>query len=198
MTTATAIESLVPALTAKIDASLAEWEAGRSCSPSQLDYVIYAREVLDAELPDWPGSTPDGEQFVADVVYDLADDLCTTEDIARFILGEMTADMPKTGYRVISKDRHGKTCMGRYHGIAEANKASFVLRDMAHTDITIEEVRPVASYKVETRLADGSLVDSIAQVSAAELPALLAQLEAERAENPGAIVGRVVVTEVAP
>ncbi len=57
----------------------------------------------------------------------------------------------------------------------------------------------ITTYLIETRLSDGTLVDTIATVEGDALrDAVVAELQAERDEDTnGAIIGEVVVTAVA-
>lgn len=57
-----------------IRAMLDEWRAGESCSPSELDYVLLADEVLTRSVPSYIGSVPEGREFVADVLAETMAD----------------------------------------------------------------------------------------------------------------------------
>jgi hypothetical protein len=53
------------------------------------------------------------------------------------------------------------------------------------------------TFNVESRLADGTLVDVIATgLRWPEVKGVIDECEAERAENPGAIVGKLMVVPV--
>ncbi len=85
--------ALIGSVAAAIQRSLTEWEEGRMTSPSQLDYVIDARNVLHRDLPDFIGTTPEGEEFVAGVLFeDCGEKYVTVEDIAAFLVDELTAE----------------------------------------------------------------------------------------------------------
>ncbi len=95
MTTATEHPEIVEAVAAKIEAGLMEWEYGRNASPAPRDHVIDARNTLRAMLPDFIGTTPEGEEFVADVLDSVLADghtLTTSREIAAWLVDELTAE----------------------------------------------------------------------------------------------------------
>jgi hypothetical protein len=55
-----------------IKENCATWERGESASPSDLDHVLAADRILARRRTDYPGSTPEGREFVADVMWDEA------------------------------------------------------------------------------------------------------------------------------
>lgn len=61
-------QRLIAWIASKCEVNYRAWEAGCSASPEPLDYVRWARDVLSAGWPDFPGTVPEGEQFVADVL----------------------------------------------------------------------------------------------------------------------------------
>jgi hypothetical protein len=80
-----------------LEACHLDWEEGRSCSPDERDYVIIAREVLQRRLPSFGGTTPEGEEFVADHLYERqcgsADEQLTTwAEITEFIVDALVAE----------------------------------------------------------------------------------------------------------
>lgn len=67
------------------------WERGEAASPSALDYVIVADRELASE-PNYVGSSEEGRQFVADVLYERLCDGATERDIAEFLAAELRAE----------------------------------------------------------------------------------------------------------
>jgi hypothetical protein len=57
---------LIAWIASKCEVNYRAWEAGCSPSPEPLDYVRWARDVLSVGWPDFPGTVPEGERFVAD------------------------------------------------------------------------------------------------------------------------------------
>jgi hypothetical protein len=85
--------ALIATVADAIQASVTMWEEGRMTSPSSLDFVIDARRVLHRDLPGFIGTTPEGEEFVADVLAeDCGETYVTNEDIATYLVDTLTAE----------------------------------------------------------------------------------------------------------
>lgn len=68
------METVIAEVAAAIEENCATWERGESCSPSDLDHVLAADRILARRRTDYPGSTPDGREFVADVMWQEANE----------------------------------------------------------------------------------------------------------------------------
>jgi hypothetical protein len=84
---------LVALIAAKCKASHCEWEAGLSTSPEPRDYVIIARDVLERAWPAFSGTTPEGEQFVADALEEAMSEgrILKWKTIAEELFDQLTA-----------------------------------------------------------------------------------------------------------
>jgi antitoxin component of MazEF toxin-antitoxin module len=85
-------EKIISEIATAIREANAMWERGEMTSPSQRDYVIDARKIL-SRYPDFPGTTEEGEEFVADVLYEDAGEKYVTDiDIATYLYEALTAE----------------------------------------------------------------------------------------------------------
>lgn len=86
-------DEIVAEIAAAIKKSVRLWEEGRCTSPSERDYVIDAREILERRVPLFHGTTEEGEEFVADQIYeDAGEKYVTAEDLAEFLYDQLTAE----------------------------------------------------------------------------------------------------------
>lgn len=85
---------LISRIATELEESNAKWERGEAASPSELDFVLIADRLLTERHPLYIGSTPEGREFVADVIHDhtSAGALQTYDELATAIVDQLVAE----------------------------------------------------------------------------------------------------------
>jgi len=77
-----------------MEAANEDWEKGFAVSPDQMDMVRIADLLLMERYDGYPGSTPEGRQFLADDLYERqsAGELNEWSEMAEFVVDCLVAE----------------------------------------------------------------------------------------------------------
>ena len=108
---------LIDKVEARIAEALADWDAGRTASPDQLDYVIYADEILREVDPAYETPTWDPVPFeaIADEMYQVMSDgrtLMEVRAMAIFVVARLygldTGDASEEALDAVAEQIHAR------------------------------------------------------------------------------------------
>jgi len=87
------LQALTAMLAGEIRLMSAQWAEGRATSPSEMDWVRAGDELLNRWAANYPGSTEEGREFLADEIFeDAGTTYVTAEDLAAHIMEVLTAE----------------------------------------------------------------------------------------------------------